>query len=156
MNTATEFFKFPLFRLIICSFLIFAFTGPVFGGKKLSSNDESLVRSVMKKQEEAWNSGNLEEFMKTYWKSEHVVFLGKNGPTYGWQKILDNYKMRYPDQDGMGKLKFNILEIAPISSRTVFLIGKYHLTRKIGDLEGFFSLVIKRIRGEWLIIADHS
>ena len=37
-------------------------------------------------------NGNLEEFMSFYWKSDSLMFIGKNGIQYGWQKTLDNYK----------------------------------------------------------------
>jgi hypothetical protein len=30
------------------------------------------------------------------------------------------------------------------------------LKRTIGDLQGHFDLLIKRVKGEWKIVADHS
>ncbi len=94
--------------------------------------------------------------MEAYWNSPKLVFIGRNGPTYGWQQVLDNYKRNYPDTASTGKLKFDILDISLIDKKTVFLIGKYHLTRTVGDAEGNFSLVLQKIKGKWLIISDHS
>ena len=41
------------------------------------------VRDVMKQQVSAWNRGDIEAFMETYWKSDSLLFAGKNGITYG-------------------------------------------------------------------------
>jgi ketosteroid isomerase-like protein len=36
------------------------------------------------------------------------------------------------------------------------VIGKWHLKREAGDLSGHFTLLWKKIKGQWLIVADHS
>jgi ketosteroid isomerase-like protein len=84
------------------------------------------------------------------------MFIGKSGIIYGWQKTLDNYKKGYPDKKAMGKLNFTLLEMKALSPEYYFVIGKWHLQRTIGDLQGIFTLLFKKINGEWLIIADHS
>ncbi|MCK7558601.1 DUF4440 domain-containing protein [Chitinophaga sedimenti] len=94
--------------------------------------------------------------MTTYWKSDSLMFIGKNGVTYGWQATLDNYKKGYPDKAAMGQLEFNLLEFKRLAKGVYLVIGKWHLTRTIGDLQGHFSLTMKKIDGEWKIIADHS
>ena len=120
------------------------------------SNDQTSIRSVLNEQVAAWNSGNVDNFMKGYWNDDSLMFIGKSGVTYGWQKTLDNYKKHYPDTTAMGKLTFNLLEFKPLSSTNYFVVGKWHLERSIGNLEGYFTLLFKKISGRWLIIADHS
>ena len=112
--------------------------------------------SLLKKQESAWNEGNIEKFMETYWNSEKLSFVGSSGPIYGWEATLERYKNSYPDKAAMGTLKFDILELSRIDKKTALVIGKFHLTRKIGDLSGHFTLVIQKINKKWLIISDHS
>ena len=56
----------------------------------------------------------------------------------------------------MGNLKFTILELSKIDRKTVYVIGKFELTRDIGNLSGHFTLVIQKIKNEWLIVSDHS
>ena len=41
------------------------------------------VAEVMRLQEEAWNAGDLEGFMQGYWKSDSLMFIGKDGMTHG-------------------------------------------------------------------------
>lgn len=116
----------------------------------------TIILSSMKTQEDAWNNGDLETFMETYWKSDSLLFVGSKGPVYGWQATLDRYIKSYPDTVAMGKLHFDILETTPLENEHYFVLGKFHLSRSIGDVSGHFTLIFKKIDGKWLIISDHS
>lgn len=116
----------------------------------------AVIREVMAGQESAWNRGDLEAFMEGYWKSDSLRFIGSRGLTYGWKQTLDNYKNGYPDLDAMGKLTFTILSVEQLSRRSAFVVGKWHLARKAGDLSGHYTLLWRKIKGRWVIVADHS
>jgi len=120
------------------------------------SKDEAIIRSILEQQTVEWNKGNLEGFMSGYWQNDSLMFINNNGISYGWQRALDNYKKGYPDIASMGKLNFNLLQIKRLSADYFFVIGKWHLTRSIGDVGGAFTLVICKIKGRWIITADHS
>ena len=120
------------------------------------SKDEAIIRSILEQQTVEWNKGNLEGFMSGYWQNDSLMFINNNGISYGWQRALDNYKKGYPDTASMGKLNFNLLQIKRLSADYFFVIGKWHLTRSIGDVGGAFTLVICKIKGRWIITADHS
>ena len=94
--------------------------------------------------------------METYWKSENLQFLGSNGPTYGWENTLERYKKRYPDRAAMGQLEFEIMNIDVRSKKVISLIGKYTLKRENDEPSGYFLLLWKKIKGKWLIVADHT
>lgn len=125
---------------------------------KASSQTKDLdaVRQLLQVQTEAWNKGDITAFMQTYWKSDSLVFVGKSGVTYGWQNTLDNYKKGYPDKTAMGRLQFTIIRMEPLSKGVYNVVGKWHLTRTIGDLMGHYTLIIKKMNGKWLIVQDHS
>ncbi|MBW3544900.1 MAG: nuclear transport factor 2 family protein [Bacteroidetes bacterium] len=115
------------------------------------------IAATLQAQTSAWNRGNLEGFMQGYWQSDSLLFIGKSGLTWGWQQTLDNYKRGYPSPEAMGKLHFNIQLMKPLEGGEAWLVvGKWHLSRSIGDLEGHFSLVWERKNNEWVIVADHS
>ena len=120
------------------------------------SKDEQAIRTLIEEQRLAWNTGDKEKFMQTYWQSDSLMFIGKSGVTYGWQKTLDNYKKGYPDTAAMGKLDFDLLEVKRLSVMYFFVVGKWHLTRSIGNVGGHFTLLFKRIKNKWVIVADHS
>ena len=118
--------------------------------------NEQKIRELLTMQTESWNRGDIEGFMETYWKNDSLLFIGKNGVRRGWQETLNNYKRGYPDTAAMGKLSFDIIKVEKLSSRYYFVVGKWMLTRSIGNLSGHYNLLMKKIRGKWVIVADHS
>jgi len=118
--------------------------------------DEMAVRKLLNDQQAAWNRGNIGEFMEGYWKNDSLTFTGKSGVTYGWTKTLNNYKRNYPDKAAMGKLTFTIIVANNLGPSYFRVIGKWRLDRSSDNLEGYFSLLFKKIKGKWLIIADHT
>jgi len=134
--------------LLICSFSIsFSFAQPA---------DEKAIRNSMNEQLDAWNAGDINRFMETYWRSDSLMFVGKSGVTYGWQATKDNYLKGYPDTAAMGKLDFNIMEVKRLSVLYFFVVGKWHLKRTAGDMGGHFTLLFKKVKGKWVIVVDHT
>jgi len=139
-------------KILTALFLIISLK--VFSQK--SDSDLGLISSIIDKQEIAWNNGSLEEFMTPYWHSDSLLFIGKNGVKKGWQTTLDNYKKSYPSKEAMGSLRFNIVKMEKLGENVVFVIGKWALERREGNVSGHFTLLWKKIDGNWVIVADHS
>jgi hypothetical protein len=114
------------------------------------------ILQVLSVQNKAWNEGDLVTFMDSYWKSDSLMFIGKTGVTYGWQNTLENYMKGYPDTAAMGKLKFDILHVQKLSNQYYSVVGKWFLTRSIGNVGGHFTVLFQKIKGKWVIISDHS
>lgn len=127
----------------------------------LSSNaqedaDFAQIRAALMQQQEDWNKGDIPAFMEAYWKSEELQFIGATGVTKGWQQTLDGYKRRYSDRDAMGQLTFGIVSMEKLSKKSVFLVGTWDLKRKSDAPGGYFILIWKKMRGKWVITADHT
>jgi ketosteroid isomerase-like protein len=120
------------------------------------SSDTATVRDIMRKQQDAWNKGDLEGFMSYYWKSDSLKFIGSKGITYGWQQTLDNYKKGYPNQEAMGILTFDINSIEKLSPTNIFVIGKWQLKKKDSEVGGYYTLLWKKKKGKWVIVTDHT
>ena len=114
------------------------------------------IRRTINLQAEEWNRGNIKGFMESYWNDEALMFIGKNGVTYGWNKTLANYEKGYPDTAAMGKLVFTLIQVERIRKSCYLVTGKWHLNRSIGDIGGHFTLLMKKIKGKWLIVKDHT
>ena len=140
------------FRLIFFSLLC------LWSQAALAQNNTDIetVKSILMRQATDWNRGDIEAFMVGYWPSEKLQFIGGNGVTYGYQNTLERYKRVYPDRSAMGHLKFDILEVQQLSRKVIMLTGKYTLTREKDQPTGHFLLIWKKIKGEWVIVADHS
>jgi ketosteroid isomerase-like protein len=120
------------------------------------TTDEQMIKAAMTEQLNAWNAGDIDRYMETYWHSDSLMFIGKSGPTYGWEKTKANYKKGYPDTAAMGKLDFEIINMKRLSVMYYSVVGKWHLKRTIGDIGGAFTLILKKIKKKWVIIQDHS
>lgn len=120
------------------------------------SKEEMMIRQMLDDQTKAWNRGDLQAFMQGYWQNDSLMFIGKSGITYGWQSTLNNYKKGYPDTTAMGKLAFQIISVKRLSFQYFYVTGKWFLKRTIGDLSGHYTLLVKKIKNQWVIVADHS
>ncbi len=137
------------FLLIVCSISL------VFTSYAQDKNEQS-IRKILDEQIKEWNNGNLDQFMKGYWENDSLVFIGKNGPVYGYNNALTNYRKNYRDTVIMGKLSFEIISIKKLSEEYYFVTGKFFLKRTIGDAKGVYTLLCRKINGEWKIVVDHS
>ena len=120
------------------------------------AEDETAIRNVMNTQVQAWKNGDIDAFMQTYWQSDTLLFVGSSGPTYGWRTTREHYQKTYPDTAAMGKLAFDVLQLKPLSREYYFVLGKWHLKRSIGDIGGYFTLLFRKVNGQWLIVVDHT
>lgn len=124
--------------------------------KAQTSKDRTAILNVLEKQRSDWNKGDVEAYMQGYWKSDSLLFVGKSGPTYGWQKTLDNYKRGYPDKAAMGFLTFGIKKVEFIAKDRAFVLGSWNVKREKDELKGYFTLLLRKIDGLWKVIVDHS
>lgn len=121
-----------------------------------AADPRAEIRKVLVAQQKAWNEGNLEGYMQGYWNHDSLTFVGKRGVTRGWKNTLDNYKKSYPDKAAMGKLELQVLSIKILGSDLAFVVGKWDLERVSGNAGGHFTLLMRKIKGRWVIVADHS
>ena len=142
----------PIYYIIFSIF----FTGIIYGQQSSNSIDKEAVLAVLAHQEDAWNQGNIESFMKGYWNNDKLVFVGSNGPTYGYRNTLERYLKSYPTKAAMGQLKFNLLFVEQWDTQTIQVIGKFTLDREKDQPTGFFTLLFRKMGDDWKIVSDHS
>lgn len=143
-----------MFNRIVILWFLFLWSA----SSNAQQQDTALIRNVLHLQQQAWNNGDLTGYMQGYWKSDSLVFVGKKGVTKGWQQTFTHYQKSYPDKSAMGTLLFDIVSIDLINSETAYVIGKWQLQRNqtLGDLQGCFTLLFKKINNQWCIVSDHS
>ena len=137
-------------------YLVFASCLFIAIGSFAQSAAEKEILGILDRQTQAWNRGDLEAFMKGYWENDSLMYIGKGGVTYGYASTLNSYKKNYGDTARMGKLKFDILHVKSMGPDHYFVVGKWFLTRSAGNVGGHYTLIFKKIKGEWVIISDHS
>lgn len=118
--------------------------------------EEEVIRAVLNAEQIAWNNGDIDAFMEGFWKSDSLQFVSARGVNHGWEETRQGYKLRYADRAAMGTLSYEILQVTPLASDVFVVMGKYHVTRDIGNLDGAFTVIFKKIKGKWVAIYDHS
>ena len=129
----------------------------VFVNAALAQNkDEQAITSMLTAQVVQWNKGNVDGYMKGYWDSDSLLFIGSSGPRYGYQATLKRYKEAYPDAAHMGVLTSTVVSMQRLSPEYYFVVGKWALKRSVGDVSGSYTLLIRKIKGRWMVVCDHS
>lgn len=155
-------FFFAFLILLIVSFILqfFLCSGQGASGAVLSSATqnqiEADIKATLKRQDAAWNRGDIDAFMEDYIKTDSLRFASGGMARYGWQTTLDGYKARYPDLATMGLLTFTDLEIDVLSKTDALVFGRWELTREKDRPGGLFTLHMKNIDGVWKIKSDHT
>jgi len=119
-----------------------------------SPDEAAAIRSVLTTQQTAWNSGDIDGFMKGYWRSPDLRFASGGNVTKGWQATSDRYHARYSDRAKMGTLSFSDLEVDQVSSDAAIVHGRWLLTRAEDTPNGLYTLIFRKISGAWLIVSD--
>ena len=128
----------------------------LFGFQLIIAQDADAIRSLLYKQQDAWNAGDIEGFMEYYWKSDSLCFMTQNGVTNGWQNTLDRYKRGYPDKQSMGNLTFDLIRIDLLAPDAALVAGKWLVDSATKSAQGYFNLLLRKKNGHWLIVLDHT
>ncbi|HZY11082.1 MAG TPA: DUF4440 domain-containing protein, partial [Bacteroidota bacterium] len=114
------------------------------------------VQSILDKQAEAWNKGDIEGYMEGYWESDSLLFTSGGKIQRGWKATIEKYKKSYDTKAKMGTLKFSQLEINRLSQESAWVFGHWELERRDDHPQGVFTLILRKFSGGWKIIHDHT
>jgi beta-aspartyl-peptidase (threonine type) len=125
------------------------------GPSSVASTQE--VQQVLDDQIAAWNRGDLEGFLATYWRSPELTFFSGKDVTHGWDATLERYRQRYQAEGKeMGRLTFRDVEVLPLTADQAWARGRWHLRMKDKELEGLFTLILRKTPDGWRIVHDHT
>jgi uncharacterized protein (TIGR02246 family) len=124
---------------------------------KKPADGEQQIRQVLDDQVAAWNKGDLAGFMAGYWNSKDLTFYSGKDKRQGWEETLQRYKMRYQGEGKeMGTLTFAELEIKLLGDDYAVVKGRWKVVMKKENLEGLFTLIMRKTDKGWKIIHDHT
>ena len=119
--------------------------------------DDAAVRAVLTAQQDAWNRGDLEGYMRGYLASDQLVFTSGGKIRRGWTETYQKYKARYgSDPTTMGTLAFEILGVQTLGADGAVVLGRWALTNTPQAGSGVFSVVLERTPKGWLVVHDHT
>lgn len=139
--------------LLLLLLLTFSFSSFADSG---NPKEIQAIKSVMEKQNAAWNNGDIDGFMQGYWNSSDLVFVSGDKVTRGWQQTTDNYKKSYNTREKMGVLTFSELEVNILSKDSAVVLGRWRVAHPPKDSMGRFTLIFRKFKDGWKIIHDHT
>ncbi len=114
------------------------------------------ISIVLDDSEKGWNTGNIEQYMECYRKSEKMRFAGNGNFNFGWENTLKRYKKSYPDKEAMGRLSFSDVDITVISNDAALVFGRWTLRYPDKEKTGLYTLLLRKFDEGWRIVHDHS
>lgn len=124
--------------------------------KSAKRTPADIVLATLNAQVAAWNEGNLDAFMKIYWKSDDLKFISGVKMTKGWSSTQKRYREEYADDAGLGRLSVDKTDVEMVTDDVAIVTGRFNHNKDGVNTGGAFSLVWKRINGQWRIVHDHS
>lgn len=112
------------------------------------------ITALLEAQDAAWNRGDIDTFMNGYWRSPNLRFASGGDVTRGWDETNARYKRVYATPDLMGHLSTADYEIVILSADAAIAHGAWRLDRPGDRPSGLYTLVMRKIGGEWLIVSD--
>ena len=138
---------------IICHILVAAL---VCAAPEQPPNPVAEIQSVLSAQQNAWNRGDIDAFMKGYAQSTSTVFVSGDEVGRGWETVRERYRVKYSDRAKMGALSFSDTEVAMLSPDAAVVLGRWRLKRANDEPHGRFTLIFKRLPEGWRIVHDHT
>lgn len=130
--------------------------------------DRAAIVDVLRAQQDAWNRGDLEGFLRGYDPGPELVFTSGGQIRRGFAETRARYQARYggDGQRTMGHLEFEILEVRLLGADGAVVLGRWHLsfpearadasTADTAASGGVFSLAFLRSPAGWRIVHDHT
>lgn len=115
------------------------------------------VRGVLTEQVAAWNKGDLDRFMGTYWDSDELTFYSGGTVTKGRKAVAERYRKIYQAEGKeMGKLTFSDMEVQALGPDTAMARARWKLVTSKETFEGLFTLILRKFPDGWKIVHDHT
>ena len=121
-----------------------------------SRKTELSIRKVFEDGCAAWNRGDLDGYLASYWDSEKVIWVSGDSLRRGKKAIAAAYKARFSTRQQMGKLTVAELEIDLLTPEDAIAFGRWNLIVDDKVSNGFFTVRLKKIEGAWLFVYDHA
>jgi beta-aspartyl-peptidase (threonine type) len=151
-----------LFAVLVVICVVFLYAIARTFDRSPPASDEKAIRRVLDDQVAAWNKGDLDGFMKGYWRDEKLTFISGDKVTQGWEATRERYQKKYFTPDAQGKLaergdlSFEELQVESFGPNVALVRGRYVLKLDSGKATGRFTLVFRKFADGWKVTSDHT
>lgn len=120
-------------------------------------SDDTAIRGVLATQAEAWNRGDLDNYLAGYARTPDLVFTSGGNIRRGYDETAAKYRAKYgTDKSTMGHLTFELLGVQHLGADGAIVLGRWKLTDTPNAGAGVFSVAFERTGSGWRIVHDHT
>ncbi len=120
------------------------------------TDDHQRILALFESSCSAWNRGDVGGYLSCYWHSDKVRWVSGGSVQRGFEAIASAFKERFGSPDSMGRLEVADLEVQLLGENDALAFGAWTQTTRTAGHRGVFTVHLKKIDGEWLIVSDHS
>jgi uncharacterized protein (TIGR02246 family) len=120
------------------------------------SDTAESIRARFEQAATAWNRGDLDAYLTSYWDSEETLWISRGTIIRGITAIRSTCKSLYASPETMGKFEIQDLQINVLTESDALVIGTWLLTVQEPARNGVFTVLMKRLGGEWVVVMDHT
>ncbi len=125
-------------------------------GELLQNQSTISIKAMIDAQGKAWNSGNLGAYMAYYWRSSKTKHIFNEQVSVGWEAIDGRLRAMFANPALMGKISYRDLEIDVITKDMATAEARWRYEHDNLAMDGYFTLIVRKIDGRWLIVHDHA
>lgn len=127
---------------------------PIEMGQSQKEAETAAITALLEEQDAAWNRGDIDAFMEGYIKSHELRFASGGKVTRGWDETNARYHNTYGGPETMGTLITDDYEVVILSPDAAIAHGRWKLEGREGTPWGLYTLVMRKIDGDWKIVSD--
>ena len=111
------------------------------------SDTRESIRARFGEATAAWNRGDLDAYLTSYWDSEETLWISRGTIIRGITAIRSTCKSVYDSAEKMGKFEIEHLEIKVLAESDALVIGAWLNTVQERARKGVFTVHMKKLGG---------
>ena len=107
---------------------------------------------------DAWNRGDLDAALATYWDSPSMTWVSRRGVERGFASFAAEMRSSFGGRpNAMGRYTSDVLDARNLGRGAAALVVRWQITRDGNRLMGGVSTQIWRlVGGRWRIVLEHA
>lgn len=115
------------------------------------------ARAMLAEQAAAWNRGDLEGALKTYWPDERITWVHHGGVTHGFATFAEGIRAQFAEPGTMGHYSFEVLDAREINPDAALIVLRWSiLAANAQELGGVSTQLWQRRLGVWEVTFEHA
>jgi len=115
------------------------------------------ARAGLQAQVSAWNRGDLEAALDTYWNAPQMTWISRSGVERGFATFANAMRKDFADPAAMGIYSAEVLDARGLGPETGMVVFRWEILRAGKRVMGGTSTQIWRhLDGKWKAVLEHA